>query len=38
MKNAPFTPERLAFFKRYLALWVFLCMVAGVVPGDGRFQ
>jgi ACR3 family arsenite transporter len=26
-------PKRLAFFERYLTLWVFLCMVAGVVGG-----
>jgi ACR3 family arsenite transporter len=25
--------KRLAFFERYLSLWVFLCMVAGVVLG-----
>src|ERR1035438_8559323 len=27
------TPKRLAFFERYLTVWVFLCMVAGVVFG-----
>jgi arsenite transporter len=27
------TPKRLAFFERYLTLWVFLCMVAGVLAG-----
>src|SRR4029077_17992466 len=27
------TPKRLAFFERYLTLWVFLCMIAGVVLG-----
>jgi ACR3 family arsenite transporter len=27
------TPKRLAFFERYLSLWVFLCMIAGVVIG-----
>ena len=27
------TPKRLAFFERYLTLWVFLCMVAGVLLG-----
>ena len=26
-------PKRLAFFERYLTLWVFLCMVAGVTLG-----
>ena len=26
-------PKRLAFFERYLTLWVFLCMVVGVVLG-----
>ena len=26
-------PKRLAFFERYLTLWVFLCMVAGVLLG-----
>src|SRR6185312_16173419 len=26
-------PKRLAFFERYLTVWVFLCMVAGVVFG-----
>jgi ACR3 family arsenite transporter len=26
-------PKRLAFFERYLSLWVFLCMIAGVVLG-----
>ncbi|HUZ07602.1 MAG TPA: arsenical-resistance protein, partial [Candidatus Paceibacterota bacterium] len=26
-------PKRLAFFERYLTLWVFLCMFAGVLLG-----
>src|SRR5512135_981917 len=26
-------PKRLAFFDRYLTVWVFLCMVVGVVLG-----
>ena len=26
-------PKRLAFFERYLTVWVFLCMVAGVALG-----
>ena len=26
-------PKRLAFFERYLSLWVFLCMAGGVVAG-----
>jgi ACR3 family arsenite transporter len=27
-------PKRLAFFERYLSVWVFLCMVTGVVLGS----
>src|SRR5208283_5595028 len=27
------TPKRLAFFERYLTMWVFLCMVAGMALG-----
>ena len=26
-------PKRLAFFERYLTVWVFLCMVVGVAFG-----
>jgi ACR3 family arsenite transporter len=33
MSNAASNPKRLAVFERYLTLWVFLCMVAGVVIG-----
>lgn len=33
MKSAPPKERRLAFFERYLSLWVFFCMVAGVVLG-----
>ncbi len=33
MSNATAAPKRLAFFERYLTLWVFLCMIAGVVLG-----
>ncbi len=32
MSNAT-SPKRLAFFERYLTVWVFLCMVAGVALG-----
>lgn len=32
MSDTP-TPKRLAFFERYLTLWVFLCLVAGVGLG-----
>jgi ACR3 family arsenite transporter len=30
----PPSPKRLAFFERYLTLWVFLCMVVGVAAGQ----
>ena len=33
MSNAADTPKRLAFFERYLTLWVFLCMISGVALG-----
>jgi len=33
MINANASPKRLAFFERYLTLWVFLCMIAGVMFG-----
>ena len=28
-------PKRLAFFERYLTVWVFLCMIAGLLLGKG---
>jgi ACR3 family arsenite transporter len=31
--NNSVAPKRLAFFERYLTLWVFLCMVVGVALG-----
>ena len=31
--RAAFTPKRLAFFERYLTLWVLLCMAVGVAFG-----
>ena len=31
--TTPATPKRLAFFERYLTVWVFLCMVIGVAFG-----
>ena len=31
--SQPHLPKRLAFFERYLTVWVFLCMVAGVAFG-----
>ena len=33
MSNPAATPKRLAFFERYLTLWVFLCMIGGVALG-----
>jgi len=33
MSNATTPPRRLAFFERYLTMWVFLCMFAGVALG-----
>jgi ACR3 family arsenite transporter len=33
MSDSTSNPKHLAFFERYLTLWVFLCMVAGVVIG-----
>jgi arsenite transporter len=33
MNNAIPSPKRLAFFERYLTIWVFLCMIAGVAFG-----
>ncbi len=31
--NPTASPKRLAFFERYLTVWVFLCMVAGILLG-----
>ena len=33
MSDSTSSPKRLAFFERYLSVWVFLCMVAGVTLG-----
>jgi ACR3 family arsenite transporter len=33
MSEVEAAPRRLAFFERYLSLWVFLCMIAGVALG-----
>jgi arsenite transporter len=33
MSDATASPKRLAFFERYLTVWVFLCMVVGVAFG-----
>src|SRR6266550_9322099 len=33
MSHATTPPKRLAFFARYLTVWVFLCMIAGIVLG-----
>src|SRR6266542_983040 len=33
MSHATTPPKRLAFFERYLTVWVFLCMIAGVGLG-----
>lgn len=33
MSDQPPPPKRLAFFERYLTLWVFLCMIAGIIVG-----
>ncbi len=33
MSDPATSPKRLAFFERYLTIWVFLCMVAGVALG-----
>src|SRR4051812_24639658 len=31
--ETPAAPKRLAFFERYLSIWVFLCMIVGVAFG-----
>jgi len=31
--SIPSSPKRLAFFERYLTVWVFLCMIVGVALG-----
>jgi hypothetical protein len=33
MSDSASAPKRLAFFERYLTLWVLVCMVVGVVLG-----
>jgi arsenite transporter len=33
MSNPTATPKRLAFFERYLTIWVFVCMIVGVALG-----
>jgi len=33
MSDATTTPKRLAFFERYLTVWVFVCMIVGVALG-----
>src|SRR5512138_3828580 len=33
MSTTPNQPKRLAFFERYLTLWVFVCMIVGVALG-----
>lgn len=33
MNNSSTTPKRLAFFERYLTVWVFVCMIVGVALG-----
>jgi len=33
MSNDATSPKRLAFFERYLTVWVFLCMIVGVALG-----
>ena len=33
MSETASSPKRLAFFERYLTLWVFACMVVGVLLG-----
>ncbi len=33
MSDVSATPKRLAFFERYLTVWVFACMIVGVALG-----
>ncbi len=35
MSDSQPSPKRLAFFERYLTIWVFLCMVIGLALGKG---
>jgi ACR3 family arsenite transporter len=33
MSGIAMAPKRLAFFERYLTVWVFVCMIVGVALG-----